>query len=183
MQPPCIVHLGPRRVQGNGHFKFGPTGRGFHEWFGPYAGGADHWEHNNWIGGGPHRDAQRRSQHVGKDSNGNGAIFFRGRPGINMVDHHHDRWTAAGKHIHEHVFAGDNMTHSTDAFGREAVRMILEHPVAAEGEEQQPLFVYIPFTAPHWPVLSHHRESTVLLLIIIGVLSSSLTLALGPRAL
>ena len=74
------------------------------------------------------------------------------------MDHHWDRWTHGGEHINEHIFAGDNMTHSTDTCAREAVRMILEHPVAAEGEEQQPLFVYIPFTAPHWPVLPHQHN-------------------------
>ena len=95
---------------------------------------------------------------MGRDSNGNGALFFRGRPDVDVINHHHDRWSADGRHIHEHIVAGDNMTHTTDAYAREAVRMILEHPVAAAGQEQQPLFVFIPFTAPHWPTQfwQHH---------------------------
>ena len=73
-----------------------------------------------------------------------------------IVDQHHDVWTAAGVHVHGHIVKGDNMTHSTDVFAREAVRMILEHPVADQAdkggaEQQQPLFLFIPFTAPHWP--------------------------------
>ena len=138
---------------GNAEFRYSPTGRGFREFFGTYAGGGDHWEHIGWVGGGPHRDEQRRSQHEGKDSNGNGAIFMLGRPSTNVVDHHHDRWTPDGRHVHEHVLA-DNYTHSTDAFTREAVRMILASDAA------EPLFVYLPYTAPHWPTQfwQHHAD-------------------------
>ena len=140
---------------GNGHFKYGPTGRGFKQFFGTYAGGADHWEHVGWIGGGPHRDTQRRSQHVGKDSNGNGAAYLLGRT-RDVIDHHHDRWMPDGTHVHEHVVKGDNMTHSTDAFTREAVRMITAHP----NPELQPMFVFLPYTAPHWPTQfwQHHAD-------------------------
>ena len=33
---------------GHGELKFGPTGRGFDEFFGHYNAGADHWEHIAW---------------------------------------------------------------------------------------------------------------------------------------
>lgn len=159
--PERLSALGYRTVAsgkwhlGSGHFKYGPTGRGFHEFFGTYAGAADHWEHISWFGGGKHRDAQRRSQHEGVDSNGNGGAYYLPRPKRDVVDHHHDRWTDDGTHVHELILA-DNMTHSTDAFTGAAVQMIMRHPEP----ELQPLFLFLPYTAPHWPTqfYQHHAD-------------------------
>ena len=79
-----------------------------------------------------------------------------GRHARNVVDHHHHRWTPDGRHVHEHVVTCENITHSTDAFTREAVRMITQHTHGA----QQPLFVFMPYTAPHWPMQfwQHHAD-------------------------
>ena len=136
---------------GSGSFKYIPTARGFNEFYGPYAGGADHWEHIAWAGGGPHRDSNRRSQH------NTGAVFGLTRPFVNMVDNHWDRWSPDGtEHTHEHVYSGDNYTHSSDAFAREAVRMIYEHD-----PDLGPLFMFVAFTAPHWPTQfwQHHADA------------------------
>ena len=142
---------------GHGHFKYSPAGRGFKDFFGPYHGAADHWEHLSWIGGGNHRDNIRRSQHVGKDSNGNGAMYFVPRPKTNTIDHKHDRYERDGRFIHEHISI-DNMTHSSDAFTREAIRMILNHD-ETKGDGQ--LFLYLPFTAPHWPTQFYQQDADI----------------------
>ena len=140
---------------GHGAYKYTPTARGFHEFFGGYTAAQDHWEHINWVGGGPHRDNLRRSQHVGKD--GHGAMSKLPRGKANVVDHHHDRWSRDGATlIHEHVTT-DNYTHSTDAFTREAIRMVWDHD---EAKGDGPLFLYLPYTAPHWPTQfwQHHAD-------------------------
>ena len=142
---------------GHGHFKYTPTGRGFKDFFGPYHGGADHWEHIAWLGGGPHRDAIRRSQHVGEDSNGNGAMYYQGRAKTTTLDHKHGRYERDGRYIHEHI-TQDNMTHSSDAFTREAVRMIWNHD-ETKGDGQ--LFLYLPFTAPHWPTQFYQQDADI----------------------
>ena len=63
-------------------------------------------------------------------------------------------WERDGRHIHEHITL-DNYTHSTDVFAREAARMIWEHDPA------RPLFLFLPFTAPHWPnqFYQHHADA------------------------
>ena len=63
-------------------------------------------------------------------------------------------WERDGRHIHEHITL-DNYTHSTDVFAREAARMIWEH------DPVRPLFLFLPFTAPHWPnqFYQHHADA------------------------
>jgi arylsulfatase A-like enzyme len=76
----------------------------------------------------------------------------------NIVDHKHDRWSRDGAtFLHEHV-TSDNYTHSTDAFTREAIRMVWDHD---ETKGDGPLFLYLPFTAPHWPTQfwQHHADA------------------------
>ncbi len=134
---------------GHGEFKYSPAGRGFNDFFGAYHGGADHWEHIVWPGGGPHRDVMRRSQ------NNNGALKGMGRNIIGeAIDHKHDRFARDGTFIHEHITT-DNMTHSSDAFTNQAIQMIWEHNVEKDGQ----LFLYLPYTAPHWPTQFYQQDA------------------------
>ena len=139
---------------GHGAYKYTPTARGFKEFFGGYQGAQDHWEHIAWIGGGPHRDDIRRSQHGGKDNGGAGAISNMRRPKTNIIDHKLIRHNKDGTLTYEHITM-DNKTHSTDAFTREAVRMVWQHNVDKDG----PLFLYLPFTAPHWPTQFYQQDA------------------------
>jgi arylsulfatase len=40
----------------------------------------------------------------------------------------------------------------TDAISDEAARMIREHTSLARGEDRKPFFLYVGYTAPHWPL-------------------------------
>ena len=83
---------------------------------------------------------------VEKDNDGAGAISSMRRPKTNVIDHKSIRHNDDGTLTYEHITM-DNATHSTDAFTREAVRMVWQHNSDKDG----PLFLYLPFTAPHWP--------------------------------
>ena len=139
---------------GHGNFGFSPLGRGFDEFFGGYQAAQDHWEHITWIGGGDDRDGMRKSQHRGRSTGIPSAVVAQPRPAVNVIDHKHDRRLRDGTVIHEHV-TSDNYTHSTDVFTREAVRMVLAHDEQKDG----PLFLYLPFTAPHWPTQFYQRHA------------------------
>ena len=132
---------------GHGNLGYTPTGRGFDEFYGSYTAAQDHWEHITWIGGGGDRDASRRSQHRGRTTGIPSAVNAMPRPKINVVDQHHDIKHRKSGRIVRDLITSDNMTHSTDVFAREAIRMIFQHNDAIDG----PLFLYLPFTAPHWP--------------------------------
>ena len=96
--------------------------------------------------GGPHRDSIRRSQHVGASNNGVGAASLLRRPKTKNIYNKYMKKNDDGTIRYEHITT-DNMTHSTDTFTREAVRMVYEHNVEKDGQ----LFLYLPYTAPHWP--------------------------------
>ena len=141
---------------GHGAYKYTPTARGFKEFFGGYQGAQDHWEHIQWTGGGPHRDSIRRSQHVGASNNGVGAASLLRRPKTNIIDHKYMKKNDDGTIRYEHITT-DNMTHSTDTFTREAVRMVYEHNVEKDGQ----LFLYLPYTAPHWPTQFYQQDADI----------------------
>jgi len=113
-----------------------PTGRGFQEFFGMYEGGGDHWTHTLDM------NAETRD----------GAVW-PGHPDYNaargVLDLHHDRWvtSSTGDLLHEHRHVFDrNGTHSSDVIALEASRMISAH------DPSSPMFMYLSFQAPHWPV-------------------------------
>ena len=114
-----------------------PTGRGFDIFFGKYEGGGDHWTHTLNM----QADAACGSVWPGHPD----YVPMRG-----ALDLKHDRWvldqkTGKKSHVHEHIFHL-NGTHSSDVFGRAAEQMILDHNV------DKPMFLYLSFQAPHWPV-------------------------------
>ena len=114
-----------------------PTGRGFDIFFGKYEGGGDHWTHTVNM----QADAACGSVWPGHPD----YVPMRG-----ALDLKHDRWvldqkTGKKSHVHEHIFHL-NGTHSSDVFGRAAEQMILDHNV------DKPMFLYLSFQAPHWPV-------------------------------
>ena len=116
-----------------------PTGRGFQEFYGKYEGGGDHWTHQTDL----LADARDGSVWPGHPN-------YEPPNMRSALDLHYDRWvlnkkTGKKSHIHEHIFHL-NGTHSTDVFAIEAERMILNHDI------DKPMFMYIPFQGPHWPV-------------------------------
>ena len=138
-------HLGHSRRD------FTPTGRGFHSFYGKYHGGGDFWEHVFYL-----------------EQNA-----MRPRPAEDDVDLHYDRWVG-GRHVHTHILT-ENRTHSTDLFAREAERAVLEHDTSSGssggggggggsgggsgGGGGAPLFLYVPFQAPHWPTQFYQRHA------------------------
>ena len=114
-----------------------PTGRGFQEFYGKYEGGGDHWTHTTDI----RADSRDGSVWPGHPD-------YTAASGA--MDLKHDRWilnknTGKKSHVHEHIFHM-NGTHSSDVFGMAAEKMILSH------DADKPMFMYLPFQAPHWPV-------------------------------
>ena len=103
---------------GHSSRKYSPVGRGFHEFYGPYMGATDHWNHT-----------------VGE-----------------YVDFHHDKFVN-GKFSHLHIFdkVGIHSTTTTEQFAIE----IIDH----HDDRHQPLFLYIPFQAPHMPTQDHEEYS------------------------
>jgi arylsulfatase len=53
------------------------------------------------------------------------------------------------------AYASDAAFHLTDAIGFEAARFVREHATRA-GDE--PFFLYVAFTAPHWPLHAHPED-------------------------
>lgn len=117
---------------GHSQRQYTPTFRGFQEFYGKYHGGGDHWTHTLDI------NADTRDGSVWP-----GHPQYKAATG--PLDLHHDRWVN-GKHIHQNIF-DQNGTHSSDVIGIQAARMVLEHK-----DKTKPLFLYIAFQAPHWPV-------------------------------
>jgi hypothetical protein len=109
-----------------------PTGKGFVEAYSKYEGGGDHWTHTVSLQGTDESGAlwPTHPDYVAIDG---------------AVDLHHDYWLG-GELIHKHIL-DQNGTHSSDVIAREAARMIAEHD-----PRTSPLFLYVPFQAPHWPV-------------------------------
>ena len=108
-----------------------PTGRGFDEHYGIYMGGGDHWTH---------------VLNLGADNFGS---LWPTHPNYKAMqgalDLHHDKLTH-GKKVIRNTVLDMNGTHSSDLFGMNAERMIMNH------NTEKPMFLYLPFQAPHWPV-------------------------------
>jgi arylsulfatase A-like enzyme len=51
----------------------------------------------------------------------------------------------------------DRAFYTTDAFADHAIRFIDDHHAPANGKPQ-PFFLYLAFTAPHWPLHAHDQE-------------------------
>ena len=117
-----------------------PIGRGFDEFYGKYEGGGDHWTHTF-------------GRHAMQADSRDGGVW-PGHPdyvaGRGALDLHHDVWVdpiARTNYQHEHLH-GFNGTHSSDVIGMAAAKMISEHDASGDA----PLFLYVAFQAPHWPV-------------------------------
>ncbi len=98
--------------------KYSPVGRGFNEFYGPYMGAGDHWNHT-----------------VGK-----------------YLDLHHDTYIH-GVSTHEHIFDKRGI-HSTKVTEEFALKIIEAHD---ETNDNNPLFLYMPFQAPHMPTQDHQE--------------------------
>lgn len=98
--------------------KYSPVGRGFNEFYGPYMGAGDHWNHT-----------------VGK-----------------YLDLHHDTYIN-GVYKHEHIFDKHGI-HSTKTTEEFALKIIEAHD---ETNVNKPLFLYMPFQAPHMPIQDHEE--------------------------
>ena len=72
--------------------------------------------------------------------------------GTRFVDLHDDVQQVDGSVQRSHVF-GFNGTHSTTLTEQEAVKTIMKHSVASTS----PLFLYLPFQAPHTPTQVHKK--------------------------
>ena len=103
---------------GHGYRKYSPVGRGFHEFYGPYMGAGDHWNHT-----------------VGK-----------------YLDFHHDKYVN-GIYTHNHIFDKHGI-HSTTTTEEFALKIIEAHD---DTNAKQPLFLYMPFQAPHMPTQDHEE--------------------------
>ena len=107
-----------------------PTGRGFDEHYGIYMGGGDHWTH---------------VLNLGADNFGS---LWPTHPNYKAMqgalDLHNDK--LHGKKVIRNTVLDMNGTHSSDLFGMNAERMIMNH------NTEKPMFLYLPFQAPHWPV-------------------------------
>ena len=67
------------------------------------------------------------------------------------LDWHADILISSGDGMaHRHV-PEDNGVHSTDVIVREARRIIAAHASTGSQQQQQSLFLYLPFVAPHLP--------------------------------
>eukprot|EP00930_Biecheleria_cincta_P073767 TRINITY_DN61057_c0_g1_i1.p1 TRINITY_DN61057_c0_g1~~TRINITY_DN61057_c0_g1_i1.p1 ORF type:complete len:688 (+),score=70.67 TRINITY_DN61057_c0_g1_i1:25-2064(+) len=122
-------HLGFSRLD------VAPTGRGFQEFYGKYHGMGDHWTHS--VNGSVDSD-------MGSVWPGHPDYL----PHDGVLDLHHERWEVKDgkpRHMLKHII-DQNGTHSSDVFGSQAVRMIQSH------DPRQPMFLYLAFQAPHYPV-------------------------------
>jgi arylsulfatase A-like enzyme len=114
---------------GYAEHRFSPTGRGFDSWLGSSWGSLDHWEHTIPTYWGP--------------------PFWHDATCPRVLDWHDDAWVD-GQLVHTHrleppLAEGGGPVHSTDAIRRRAVERVAAHP------PEQPLFLYLPFIAPHLP--------------------------------
>lgn len=65
--------------------------------------------------------------------------------------------TLANEHIKTPASTTDRRFYTTDAFTDYAIRFLKEHQQDA-AQQDKPFFLYLAYTAPHWPLQAHEEE-------------------------